>query len=58
MNIIGINHMRLIFSSSTFDAGKECVCVCVPEIDLGEHLIYLPDCCVTMITSNGCHYSK
>lgn len=60
MNRTGINHACLIFSSSTFDAGKECVCVCVrvTEIDLGEHLIYLPDCCVTMITSNGCHYSK
>lgn len=37
--------------------------VCVSSRDESEkggrvHLIYLPDCCVTMITPNGCHYNK
>lgn len=41
----------------------QCVCVCVSSQDESEkggrvHLIYLPDCCVTMITPNGCHYNK
>lgn len=35
-----------------------CVRVCVIEMNLSEHLIRLPDCCVTMITPNGCHYIK
>lgn len=34
------------------------VCVCVIEMNQREHLIYLSDCCVTMITPNGCHYNK
>lgn len=35
-----------------------CVCVCNWDESEREHLIYLPDCCVTMITPNGCHYNK
>lgn len=34
------------------------MCVCVIEMNLREHLIHLPDCCVMMITPNGCHYIK
>lgn len=37
---------------------SDIVRVCNRDESLREHLISPPDCCVTMITPNGCHYNK